>query len=57
MVEQLANTEYDKVEKVKQINAFQVEKIKAINNNQAYILNELSKINDRIFEIFKDRTE
>jgi len=57
MVEQLANTEYDKVEKVKQINAVQVEKVKAINDNQTYILNELSKINDRIIGLFKDRTE
>ena len=57
MVEQLANTEYDKIEKVKQINAVQVEKVKAINDNQTYILNELSKINDRVIGLFKGRTE
>lgn len=48
MIADLANAEFDKVEKVKQINETQVEKIKAINDNQKYILSELSKINDRI---------
>lgn len=48
MMADLANAEFDKVEKVKQINETQVEKIKAINDNQKYILSELSKINDRI---------
>lgn len=57
MLGQLAKTEYDKVEKVKQINAVQVEKVKAINENQKYILNELSKINDRIIGYFKDKTK
>ena len=57
MVGQLAKTEYDKVEKVKQINAVQVEKVKALNDNQKYILNELSKINDRIIGYFKDKSE
>ncbi|OAD42378.1 hypothetical protein [Polaribacter atrinae] len=57
MLGQLANTEYDKVEKVKQINAVQVEKMKAINENQKYILSEISKINDRIIGHFKDRAE
>jgi len=55
MVEQLASTEFDKVKKVKQINAVQVEKVKSINDNQTYILNELSKINDRIIGHFKDQ--
>uniref|UniRef100_A0AB33KUU7 DUF1003 domain-containing protein n=1 Tax=Tenacibaculum sp. Pbs-1 TaxID=3238748 RepID=A0AB33KUU7_9FLAO len=55
MVGQLAKTEYDKVEKVKQINAVQVEKVRAINDNQKYILNELSKINDRIIGYYKDK--
>lgn len=54
---QLAKTEYDKVEKVKQINAVQVEKIKAINDNQKYIMGELSRINDRIIGYFKDKAE
>lgn len=57
MLGQLAKTEYDKVEKVKQINAVQVEKVKAINENQKYILSELSKINDRIIGYFKNKAE
>ena len=57
MLGQLAKTEFDKVEKVKQINDVQVEKVKAINENQKYILNEISKINDRIIGYFKDKTE
>lgn len=56
MLADLANTEFDKVEKVNQINAVQVEKIKAINDNQIYILNEISKINDRIIESFKKKS-
>ena len=55
MLAQLAKAEFDKVEKVKQINEVQVEKVKAINENQKYILNELSKINDRIIGYFKDK--
>lgn len=54
---QLAKTEFDKVEKVKQINAVQVEKVKSINENQKYILSELSNINDRIIEYFKDKSK
>lgn len=55
MMADLANAEFDKVEKVKQINETQVEKIKAINDNQKYILAELSKINDRIIGHFKSK--
>lgn len=55
IVGKLSKTEYDKVEQVKQINAVQVEKVNAINENQKYILNELSKINDRVIECFKDK--
>lgn len=57
IVGQLSKTEFDKVEQVKQINAVQVEKVNAINENQKYILNELSKINDRIIGYFKDKAE
>ena len=57
LVEQLAKTEYKKVEEVKQINAVQIEKIKSINNNQKYILGELSRINDRIIGYFKNKAE
>lgn len=57
MIGDLAKTEFDKVEKVKQINEVQVEKINAINENQKYILNELSKINDRIIGYFKDKSK
>ncbi len=57
MLGQLANTEFDKVVKVNQINAVQVEKIKAINENQKYILEEISKINDRIIGFFKDKAD
>ena len=57
MFANLAKAEFDKVEKVKQINETQVEKIKAINENQKYILNELSKINDRIIGYYIDKAE
>ena len=55
LITDLANTEFDKVEKVKQINETQVEKIKAINDNQKYILAELSKINDRIINFISKK--
>lgn len=57
MFADLARAEFDKVEKVKEINAVQVEKVNAINQNQIYILSELSKINDRIIGYFKDKAE
>jgi hypothetical protein len=57
LVGQLAKTEYNKIEKIEQINAVQVEKIKAINDNQKYIMGELSRINDRIIGYFKDKAE
>ncbi|TRW24252.1 hypothetical protein FMM05_10480 [Flavobacterium zepuense] len=42
------NIETDKIQQINNINNVQVEKITAINSNQKYILDELSRINDRI---------
>lgn len=53
----LARVEFDKVVKVKQINEMKVEKIKAIKENQLYILNELSKINERRIGYFKVKSK
>jgi hypothetical protein len=51
-LERFSNKE---IYKVKEINHIQVEKIKAIVENQNYILSELSKINDSIIGLYKEK--
>lgn len=48
-------SESNKVEEINRINETQSEKVKAVINNQNYILNEISKINDRIIKYFAER--
>lgn len=52
LIAQYGKIETEKIKEINQINTLQAEKMKAINNNQKYILNELSKINDRIINFF-----
>lgn len=47
IISKFVNAEDEKIKDINNINATQIEKIKAINENQKYILEELSKINDR----------
>ncbi len=53
MLCELAKKKTEDVEKINQINDVQVEKVKSIKENQKYILSELSKINDRIIQLFQ----
>jgi hypothetical protein len=48
IVSKYGKIEKEKIKEINQINNSQAEKMRGIVNNQNYILNELSKINDRI---------
>ena len=48
IISKYGKIEKEKIKEINQINNTQAEKMKWIANNQNYILNELSKINDRI---------
>ena len=47
--------EKEKIKEINNINNTQAEKMKGIVNNQNYILNELSKINDRIINYIYEK--
>lgn len=55
LITQFTNAETDKIQQINNVNNVQVEKIIAINDNQKYILDELSKINDRIIKFFANK--
>lgn len=55
LLERFSNEEINKVKDINHINEVQAEKMKAIVNNQNYILSELSKINDRIIDMYKEK--
>ena len=55
LLERFSNKEINKVKEIKHINEVQAAKMKAIVENQNYILSELSKINDRIIGIYKEK--
>lgn len=55
LISQFTNAETDKIQQINNINKVQVEKMIAINDNQKYILSELSRINDRIIRYFADK--
>ena len=55
LLERFSNEEINKVKEINHINEVQAEKMKAIVANQNYILSELSKINDRIIGIYKEK--
>lgn len=48
IISKYGKIEKEKIKEINEINNTQAEKMKGIANNQNYILNELSKINDRI---------
>lgn len=50
IVSKFGKIEKEKIKEINIINNTQAEKMKGIVNNQNYILNELSKINDRIIK-------
>lgn len=54
MISKYGKIEAEKIKEINQINAVQVEKMIALNDNQKYILAEISKINDRIIGFFKE---
>lgn len=55
LISKFGKIESEKIKEINHINAVQVEKIIALNDNQKYILSEVSKINDRIIEFFKEK--
>ena len=55
LLERFSNEEVNKVKEINHINEVQAEKMKAIVENQNYILSELSKINDRIIGLYKEK--
>jgi hypothetical protein len=55
MITKNMKRENETIKEINQINTVQAEKMKAINENQKYILNELSSINDRIIKYFSDK--
>lgn len=55
LLERFSNEETNKVKEINHINEVQAEKMKAIVENQNYILSELSKINDRIIGLYKEK--
>ena len=55
LLERFSNEEINKVKEINHINEVQAEKMKAIVANQNYILSELSKINDRIIGLYKEK--
>lgn len=55
LLERFSNEEINKVKEINHINEVQAEKMKAIVENQNYILSELSKINDRIIGLYKEK--
>ena len=52
LITRFTTAETDKIQQINNINNTQIEKVNAINENQKYILSELSKINDRIILYF-----
>ena len=55
MITKFGKIEAEKIKEINHKNAVQVEKIIALNDNQKYILSEISKINDRVIEFFKEK--
>lgn len=55
MIAKFGKIEAKKIKEINHINAVQVEKIITLNDNQKYILSEISKINDRVIEFFKEK--
>lgn len=55
LLERFSNEEINKVKEINHINEVQAEKMKAIVENQNYILSEMSKINDRIIGLYKEK--
>lgn len=55
LLERFSTEEINKVKEINHINEVQAEKMKAIVENQNYILSELSKINDRIIGLYKEK--
>ena len=52
---EINNLQENRIKETEQLNAVREEKMKAIHDNQKYMSNELSKINDRIIKIISDK--
>lgn len=52
---EISNLQEERIKEMEQLNAVREEKMKAIHDNQKYMSNELSKINDRIIKYFADK--
>lgn len=54
-VNKIRNLQEKRLKEMEQLNAVREEKMNAIHDNQKYISNELSNINDRIIKYFADK--
>lgn len=54
LVERFSNEEINKIKEINHINEVQAEKMKCINENQKYLIQEVSKINDRINRLYEN---
>lgn len=44
-----------KLAKAKELNAIQIEKINALTDNQKFIMSEVSKMNDKLMDYYRDK--
>lgn len=54
LLERFSNEEINKVKEINHINEVQSEKMNCINENQKYLIQEVSKINDRINRLYEN---
>lgn len=54
LLERFSKEEIDKVNEINHINEVQAEKMKCINDNQKYLIQEVSKLNDRINRLYEN---
>ncbi len=54
LLSKFSNEEINKVKQINHINEVQAEKMNCINDNQKYLIQEVSKINDRINRLYEN---
>ena len=54
LLSKFSNEEINKVKQINHINEVQAEKINCINDNQKYLIQEVSKMNDRINRLYEN---
>lgn len=53
--DEMVKSEIEKLAKAKELNAIQVEKINSLAENQKFIMSEVSKMNDKLMDYYKER--